>query len=928
MPFNFSMIESSTPDQLLTKTAVLDENGELKIKSATQLFSGTVRQFALNSTEDLPNFYHMCRNLTPHQAITLGITGYPEVPLVTKKHFIPGANVARSKECFTAPVDSLLLFDVDSGDYEPAELHRILVSAVPELAGIAFIAWESTSSHIYNNLGKCLRGNHGYHCFLPVTKVRGAHTLERIRNYLEFRCWQSGYGFIEVSAAGSMLKRSILDLAVFSPERLIYEASPILGEGLLQNRATDPYYVPGVALNTELIPEIGPTEERVLYNLIREASQKPDIKEQSNRVRSLRKEAFIQEHTNVDRNRASHLFDRLIKSGNILGPTRVYPHMESLRVEDIASLQLMAEPGGRPFFTIAQALSKPDLYAGIACHDPMEPEYNNWSQTAVVILDDMGRNPFISSFAHGKKTYFLKWDLESLLNAIFSIQKKDMSAAAITQAWQRLIKNFDGEEEDYHQISAALKDFLDVKTTKAKLISLTSTGEDEAMTPALMAEKLASKYGDSVVFLDDEITPTYLFYHSTGVDAGIWASIPKLRFEKWIQDDINELRGISFTDRMVVDTQKILSRNILMSSEDFSSTSGVSKDLITFNNGVYDLKKEEFIRGHSRSYKARWKLPYDWAAGTECPQFQALLQGMFDAEGINIFRASLKGVLTNRADLQYYLEMYGAAGAGKSTVIDIMTFIVGERNTAYSRLNALEGSPFEAANVVDAKLVIFPDEEQYHEKCEVFKAMVGHDRMRLERKNKQNQNSKRFSGIAVVVANEPLFSPDKSGAIERRRRALMCHKFWSGRPDPQLAEKTFKAEGPQIFNWLMQMEEEAMLDALLNKQDNHSMAHHREAIPIFMFLEDSLMSCESGQVNIGAGFGVEGYKTLFSECRKYNEGNEGTIRAFRDPRSFRRMLDQALPILFPDAIVRRQGVAKKAHVDGIEWKSELLGLLK
>jgi hypothetical protein len=930
--FNFSLIESASTDQLLTKTAEYDaENGgSLQIKSATQLYSGTVKQYALNSTEELPNFYHMCRGLTPHQAITLGVTDAPVTPLVTKKHFVQGTNVARTLKCFTFPAEGLMLFDIDSGDYTPEELHGILISAVPELRGVAFIAWESTSSQIYHSDGRCLRGNHGYHCFIPVEKVRGNHTFEKIRNYLEFRCWQAGHGFIEVSAAGSMLKRSILDLSVFSPERLVYEAAPVLAPELIQKRTTQPYYVPGHALNTELVPEIGPTEERILYNLIREASQKPEIKEQAARVRSLRKESYIREHRDIDRNRAGNMFERLTKAGNLIGPGRIYPHMESLRAEDIPSLHLSADSeGARPFFKVSQALNSPDLYAGIACHDPMEPEYNNWSQTATVLLDDMGRNPFIASFAHGKKTYRLKWDLESLLNALYALNHHEMSAAAVTQSWQRLVRNFDGEEEDYHAIAGALKDFLGVKTTKSKLLSLVTTGEDENMTPALMAERLASKYGDSVVFLDDEIVPTYLFYHSTGVDAGTWTTIPKLRFEKWIQDDIHELRGISFNDRMVVDTQKILSRNILMSSSDFSNTEGVSKDLITFNNGVYDLRKEEFVRGHSREHKARWKLPYNWAPGTECPMFLALLRGMFDQEGVDIFRAALKGVMTNRSDLQYYLEMYGAAGAGKSTAISILTLIVGARNTYTSKLSVLETNQFEPLNVVDMKLVLFPDEEQYHSKCDVFKSMVGNDTMRLERKNKQGEpgkNGRQFAGVAVVIANEPLFSPDKSGAIERRRRALMCHKFWTGKPDPSLAKKTFAAEGPQIFNWIMQMKEDDMVRALMNKQDEHSMAHHREAIPIFMFLEDSLTASAGGKVIIGSGFGMEGERTLFSECRTYNEGNEGTIRAFSNPRSFRRMLDQALPMLFPEAQVRRQGTAKKAFVEGIAWKSELAGL--
>ena len=56
-------------------------------------------------------------------------------------------------------------------------------------------------------------------------------TLKRIHDML----WLAGLGWYVVGAAGQMLERSLIDTAVGSPERLVFEGAVILTEPLIQS---------------------------------------------------------------------------------------------------------------------------------------------------------------------------------------------------------------------------------------------------------------------------------------------------------------------------------------------------------------------------------------------------------------------------------------------------------------------------------------------------------------------------------------------------------------------------------------------------------------------------------------------------------------------------------------------------------------------
>ena len=100
--------------------------------------------------------------------------------------------------------------------------------AIPGLASVAYSGAGSCSQGItVTATNKRYKGG-GLHVYISARDVE----LQGLQHYLVVHLWIAGLGYIALARNGAMLERCIVDLSVLSPERLIFEAEPVLGEGL------------------------------------------------------------------------------------------------------------------------------------------------------------------------------------------------------------------------------------------------------------------------------------------------------------------------------------------------------------------------------------------------------------------------------------------------------------------------------------------------------------------------------------------------------------------------------------------------------------------------------------------------------------------------------------------------------------------------
>ena len=105
--------------------------------------------------------------------------------------------------------------------------------------------------------------------------------MERFRDLLKVRLWLAGHGFCKLATPNqqtgvcAVLERALVDLSVFSPERLDYVAGALIHEDapFYQDRPAPELHAGGV-LDVDAFPDITDEERAQYATLVAEAKER------------------------------------------------------------------------------------------------------------------------------------------------------------------------------------------------------------------------------------------------------------------------------------------------------------------------------------------------------------------------------------------------------------------------------------------------------------------------------------------------------------------------------------------------------------------------------------------------------------------------------------------------------------------------------
>lgn len=183
---------------------------------------------AVCEIDSLPELRDVFESLDARQAITAGVPIVGDTPLTTRKgsEFNPHA-VARTNETFRfLDTPSLFVIDVDTAAVEYHSLGQVLdalEASSPWLRHALRVARPSASSFIGD------KGLRGVHVYVAVT--RGTD-IPDLAARLQIEQWSAGRGRVIISKSGALLVRQLSDALVYQPSRLLFEADPVLGDGV------------------------------------------------------------------------------------------------------------------------------------------------------------------------------------------------------------------------------------------------------------------------------------------------------------------------------------------------------------------------------------------------------------------------------------------------------------------------------------------------------------------------------------------------------------------------------------------------------------------------------------------------------------------------------------------------------------------------
>jgi len=272
---------------------------------------------------------------------------------------------------------TLILFDIDGVDKPIDKIFRILSGIIPDFKGSEKLTISSSSSGLYLE-GKLLKNSTSVHVYCIG---KNGTDIPRFIKVLSKQLWLEGHGHIEISKAGSMLIRSLIDAAVGAPERIIYEASPILNDGITQKRP-DPKHIAGTVLDTSILLDLSEDEEK-RYRKIVDAA-KFEIKPESNEICKT-----------YDKKQMQQLIEKTGISEEVAREAIQARREGVLNPDDIIYLTRNK--------TI-QVKHINESYHQQTCCDPLEPSYNGWHDTvAKIYVNDS--SVVVNSNAHGGAVY-------------------------------------------------------------------------------------------------------------------------------------------------------------------------------------------------------------------------------------------------------------------------------------------------------------------------------------------------------------------------------------------------------------------------------------------------------------------------------------------------------------------------------------------
>jgi hypothetical protein len=337
---------------------------------------------------------------------------------------------------------------------------KALELVCPELATVGRVVRKSTSAGLLDSYSGQPLDSGGLHIHVVV---RDGSDIGRSVKVLHQRCRLKGFGWAAVTASGTVKIKSLVDDAVGTPERIVFEAHATMDAPYVQDQAArTPETFDGPMLDTHKSILNLTTAELTEWNKLTTADKK-SIEPKVREIKEERAKGLVKDH-GIDIDTARHIVKRHCENRTLR------PQM-ALNFDDLGAC------------TVAHVLANPDRYINETLADPDDPE--DISNRAKVLRGYRDGWPFVKSFAHGGVTYQLRYDAEMIESAM----KADPNKAAHVLA--RLLKHADVDPVELDQLIQQAMKLAEIKTkTAVKELIEQEKGEDEDQADGSREENL------------------------------------------------------------------------------------------------------------------------------------------------------------------------------------------------------------------------------------------------------------------------------------------------------------------------------------------------------------------------------------------------------------------------------------------------------
>lgn len=227
--------------------------------------------------------------------------------------------------------------------------------------------------------------------------------------------------------------------------------------------------------------------------------------------------------------------------------------------------------------------------------------------------------------------------------------------------------------------------------------------------------------------------------------------------------------------------------------------------LIAFNNCIYDIETDEVL-GFSPEYVITNKIEYDYNEDAYSEITDKALDKIAcnDDQIRSLLEEAIGYTFYRRNELRKAFIMIGDKANGKSTYLDMITTLLGDKNTCALDLGEL-GDRFKTAEMF-SKLANIGDDigDEFIPNPAVFKKLTAGDRVNAEKKGQDPFDFNSYAKLLFSANNLPRIK-DKTGAVISRLVIIPFNAtFTKDDPDYDPYIK-YKLRQPESMQYLIQL---------------------------------------------------------------------------------------------------------------------------
>jgi putative DNA primase/helicase len=280
-------------------------------------------------------------------------------------------------------------------------------------------------------------------------------------------------------------------------------------------------------------------------------------------------------------------------------------------------------------------------------------------------------------------------------------------------------------------------------------------------------------------------------------EAGWWRPVEDLAIEAQIMDVLERGRdeGVKVTRHLLGSVLKLGQLSVYVPREKWDA----NPDALVFANGTLEIGGCEF-REHRPEDYATSALPYEYDPAAECEVFQAVLQKAVP-DAVSFLQEFTGYCLTPNTSLETALWFKGPRGSGKSTVIEGLVAMLGDKHGVLG-LGEIESSPFALSRIPGKTLLVSTEQpSSYLRSTHVIDALISGESIIMDRKHRDAEEVTPTAKIVWAMNEAPRIASTTSGIF--RRVKIVEFPALEGERDPDVKEYV-KSEGAGILNWALE----------------------------------------------------------------------------------------------------------------------------